>query len=386
MKTDGEIDRLLRDEADRWRLSVPVSGSVDAGTFTDVSTPGRISRTLIAALSTAALAAVFVAAIGSRWLPVVDPAGSPTIGPPAAQRTSGPTASPERPGECRPADFLQAARMVIHDYEPVDSPRQLARMSDLVVIGRIIAGTAVTNERRGFDTHLAVHVSEVVRGDPELVVDGRIFVVVHSVDVSAMDAIQKMSGCDVLLFLTRHQGALAPSAQGFWIQSAEGLIGVHVSIETSPPGWHGITSIDELRFAASYTIAEREAARSEVTEAMYANQDVFGIPYLADDGALVVQYVDEAARAELEEQVDPAVTVRWERVTYSRSELRRIASEISDRRLDGVFSISSGTIENRVIVMVGPGGSVEAVSALLEAQYGDAVRVGFSADIPTVGG
>jgi hypothetical protein len=293
---------------------------------------------------------------------------------------------PPVPSACDPGAFLEAARMVVYDYEPVDSPRELARMSDLVVIGRVVAGTAVANEQRGFDTHLAVHVSEVVRGDPELVLDGRIFVVLHSVDISAIDAIQKMSGCDVLLFLTRHQGAFAPGAQGFWIQSDEGLIGVHVPIEGSPPGWHEIASIDDLVAASAYTVAEREAAMVEVTGAMYANQDDFGIPWLADDGALVVQYVDEAARAALEEQVDPAVTVRWERVTYSRSELRRIAREISDLDLDGISGISSGTKENRAVVGIGPGGSVEDVSELLTARYGDAVRVEFSPYMTTLDG
>jgi hypothetical protein len=314
---------------------------------------------------------------------------SPPSIPPHIQdliATVSPSPQPE-PSACDPDDFLQAVRMVVYDYEPVDSPRDLARKSDLVVIGRVVAATAVVSETRGFDTHLAVHVSSVVRGDPDLVIDGRIFVAVRAVDVSAIDVIQALSGCEVLLFLTQREGLLfAPFVQGFWIQWDEALIGVHESIEGSPPGWHEITSIDDLASAAGYTIAEREAAMSEVTGAMYANQDDFGIPYLADDGALVVQYVDEAARAALEEQVDPAVTVRWERVTYSRSELRRVAGEISDLRLEGVFGISAGTIENRVIVMVGPGGSLEEVAELLAARYGEIVRVEFSTDIPVVGG
>jgi hypothetical protein len=164
------------------------------------------------------------------------------------------------------------------------------------------------------------------------------------------------------------------------------LIGVHESIEGSPPGWHDITSIDDLRNAVGYTSGEREAAMLKVVEAVNLDPDHFGLPYIAEDNALVVQYVDEAARAALEERVTPGVTVRWERVTYTQSELKRIAMEISDLRLDGVFGISSGTSENRVIVMVGPGGSVEEVSAVLTPRYGGAVRVEFSTDIPYVGG
>jgi hypothetical protein len=110
MRTDGEIDRLLRDEAERWRTGVSVSGDVDAGRFTDVSTPSRIPRTLIAALSTAALAAVFVAVIGSRWLPVIDPAGSATPGPPGAEATPDPIAGLE---VIRPGDTVTATGAIV---------------------------------------------------------------------------------------------------------------------------------------------------------------------------------------------------------------------------------------------------------------------------------
>jgi hypothetical protein len=398
MRTDGEVDRLLRDEAERWRMGVPAAGDVDAGLFTDVSRPRRIPRTLIAALSTTALAAVLVAVLGPRWLPAVEPDGTGTIGPPAAQSTPTPMPSPELPAECSPAAFLQVMRTVVYDYEPVDSPRKLARMSDLVVIGRVVAGTAVASETRGIDTHLAVHVSSVVRGDPDLVVDGRIFVEVRAVDVSSIDVIQKLSGCDVFLFLSLVGGDDAASggesgphffatfAQGFWVGSEDGLAGVYVPLGSNPPGWEGISTIYDLRNTAGLNYEEREAAMSAIVVAANSDPDNFGVPYIDEDHALVIQYVNEAARAALEQQVTGGLTVRWEPVTYSQSELKRIAMEILDLRLDGVFGISAGSKENRVIVMVGPGGSLDEVSELLTARYGDAVRVEFSSDIPTVGG
>lgn len=127
---------------------------------------------------------------------------------------------------------------------------------------------------------------------------------------------------------------------------------------------------------------ELEAARIRLVEAMNADPSGFGVPYL-DGGTLVVPYVTEEARAGVEAQVTPGLAVRWEKVEYSRSELRRIASEISDLRLEGVFGVSSGTSRNRVIVYVRPAGSVDAVRRAV-ARYGAAVVVEISRDYPMV--
>lgn len=119
-----------------------------------------------------------------------------------------------------------------------------------------------------------------------------------------------------------------------------------------------------------------------VVEAMSADPSNFGVPYL-DGGTLVVPYLNEEARAAVEAQVTPGLAVGWEKVQYSRSELRRIASEISDMRLVGVFGVSSGTSRNRVIVYVVPWGSVDEVRRAV-AGYGPAVIVETSSDLPIV--
>jgi hypothetical protein len=127
---------------------------------------------------------------------------------------------------------------------------------------------------------------------------------------------------------------------------------------------------------------ELEAARLRVVEAVNTDPSNFGVPYL-DGGTLVVPYLNEEARASVEAQVTLGLAVRWEKVEYSRTELRRIASEISDLRLAGVSGVSSGTSRNRVIVYVVPWGSVDEVRRAVAA-YGAAVTVEISSDFPIV--
>jgi len=131
--------------------------------------------------------------------------------------------------------------------------------------------------------------------------------------------------------------------------------------------------------------SDLEAARLAVIQAVNLDPDNFGVPYLDTDGVLVVPYVGaNPGRPAIEQLLVPGLAIRWEQVEYPRSELRRIATEISDLRLPGVFGVSSGTNRNRVIVYVVPWGSVQDVSQLLTARYGDAVQVEFSTDIPLV--
>jgi hypothetical protein len=124
-------------------------------------------------------------------------------------------------------------------------------------------------------------------------------------------------------------------------------------------------------------------ARLRVVQAVNENSSQFGIAYVEEDGTLVVQFVDEGAKVLLMSNIPDGLAIRWERVTYSRDELRRIAAEISDLELNGVFAVSSGTKSNRVVVKVFPGGPVEEVRAAV-ATFGAAVYVEESTDVPAV--
>lgn len=135
--------------------------------------------------------------------------------------------------------------------------------------------------------------------------------------------------------------------------------------------------------SSALSSAEEEAAWLLLVEMVNTDPSNFGLPYIDGAGAMVVQYVNEDARAAVEAQMNRGLLIRWQMVEYSQIELRRIRSEISALRLEGVFSVSSGTSRNRVIVKVGPSGSVDKVAAAL-GKYGAAVVVESSDDLPLV--
>lgn len=136
--------------------------------------------------------------------------------------------------------------------------------------------------------------------------------------------------------------------------------------------------------AEDVTGEDLDPAVLAAVEAVNDDPENFGVPSLDDEGVLVIAYVGQnAGRAAVEERLTTAVKVRWEQVKYSWSELRRIRSEIFDLRLDGVFGVSSGTNRNRVVVKVGPSGSVSKVTEALKG-YGEIVVVESSDDALSV--
>lgn len=150
-----------------------------------------------------------------------------------------------------------------------------------------------------------------------------------------------------------------------------------------PTGGGLLSPVSTVR-AASDDV-DPATAQLAVIEAVNADPVNFGGVYIAKDGVLVIQYVGtNAGRAAIEQVLTPAVSHRWERVDYSRSDLTRIATEVRGLNLEDVFAVSAGTSSNQVIVYVASEGSVSEVSRTL-ASYGGAVRVEFSSDIPVVG-
>jgi hypothetical protein len=141
--------------------------------------------------------------------------------------------------------------------------------------------------------------------------------------------------------------------------------------------------------SAGYTLAQ-EATRLAVIEAVNSDPVNFAGAYIDQDGMLVILYVGtNAGRATIDSLLTPGAAVRWRQVARSWADLMTIVDQIraraqaGDSSLVDVFAISIDTINNQVEVTVGPGGSVVAVSRGLE-NYGDAVRVEFSSDIPVV--
>lgn len=118
-----------------------------------------------------------------------------------------------------------------------------------------------------------------------------------------------------------------------------------------------------------------EAASLRIIEAVNGDPVNFGGVYIDEAGGLVIQYVGaNAGRAAVEEVLGPDVSVRWEKVDRSQAELMRILRQIRDRNLDGVSAISIDTLNNQVEVRVDPG-QADALSPILESEYGDAVAV-----------
>lgn len=148
-------------------------------------------------------------------------------------------------------------------------------------------------------------------------------------------------------------------------------------------------STPSLRPSTSHG-GDQEATRLAVIEAVNNDPVNFASVYIDHDGVLVILYVGtNAGRAAIDRLLTPDFPVRSQQVSRSWADLMTIVDGIRARaqagesNLDGVFSIAIDTINNQVEVTVGPGGSVDAVSRGLE-DYGDAVRVAFSSDIPVV--
>jgi hypothetical protein len=134
--------------------------------------------------------------------------------------------------------------------------------------------------------------------------------------------------------------------------------------------------------AATQATTDSEAVRQAVIAAVMSDPTNFGGVYIERDGTLVIQSRGQgAARAAVEAMLIPGIPVRWEEVERSRSDLLRVAEQIRDRNIPGVFGIAVDTIHNQVAVSVGPTGSLSVVEATLSADYGPAVAVVFSTDI-----
>jgi len=109
--------------------------------------------------------------------------------------------------------------------------------------------------------------------------------------------------------------------------------------------------------------------------AVHHDPDNFDTIYVDPNGIVVIEYVgDNAGRPAVEGKIPPGLEVRWRQVRHSRTELRRIQDEITERRLAGVWWTGSGNACNAVTVGVDKD-SIDEIRRMLAETYGDAVHV-----------
>jgi hypothetical protein len=256
--------RLAEELAELADTALPGRRSVeDVAALAGVDPRGRSwMLPLAAAVVLGAVGAIFV--VGLRPEPALSPASATPLTPTTSAS----------PAVNDPSAFVELLRVVIYDYEPVDSPQALAAQSDLVVVGTIrsvSAGASLgTHDRPSLVAVLEVEVAEMVLGDPRLLTDGRVYVDVPR-RAPPEDFMDVLPTGRVLLFLSdatdhpergdtagRPEGSrlFAPFVQGFWIESPESVIGVYADLGQHPPGWDALRSIDALIEAARHSIAE----------------------------------------------------------------------------------------------------------------------------------
>ena len=171
------------------------------------------------------------------------------------------------------ADFLRCMRQVVYDYEPVETPKHLARQADAVVAGTIVdmkAGQsyAATAESE-FDEAtfvLEVKVDRVLAGDRGVVADGSVYVEMPNPasEDSCLEApVPRAYGVFFLDDRTNEPYSAAvldegagrpvgaqittPFVQGFLIEDARGtLVSVMDGLETMSAPWRDLDSVDEV--------------------------------------------------------------------------------------------------------------------------------------------
>jgi hypothetical protein len=170
------------------------------------------------------------------------------------------------------ADFLGCMRQVVYDYQPADTPAQLARQADAVVTGTIAdmkAGQSYApspGSRADGTFVLEVEVDRVLAGDPAVVADGSVYVEMPN-PASRNDCLEapvpKLHGVFFVLDTTnwpydwtvldegagRPAGAriTTPLVQGFLIEDSRGkLVSVKDSLKTMSEPWRSLDSVDEV--------------------------------------------------------------------------------------------------------------------------------------------
>lgn len=187
--------------------------------------------------------------------------------------TAACTAEQDQPSAASTENFTGNLRAVHYDYEPVSTPLELAAQADLVVLGSLesaVEGRSVAmapgEPASLFNVVFTVEVEEVVKGDETQLTDDRVYVEVERAAYLDVADFQKaLPAGQVLLFLDdrteldasstvinnfagrpAESRIFTPFVQGFWLSGDGRLIGGYEDLQANPPGWHGVTDLEDL--------------------------------------------------------------------------------------------------------------------------------------------
>lgn len=190
-------------------------------------------------------------------------AGCGSVSDPAAEPTSGLLEEATAPAdsECPDADALNAlldATGVTNDYEPTDSPRELALTTDAVIRGRLTGEVEPLSGDVGPALDLGIEVENLVLGEelsgitPPL---SRLRITVSPRQLpSAAASVPALEGLEVMAFISvqgdgqeEEPGVVGvPAAEGLMSSCVdEGLVGRH----GEGPGW-AFTELNDVSLAA----------------------------------------------------------------------------------------------------------------------------------------
>lgn len=259
--TDRELEDFDRDLERRIAqlANTPVGRTAPArDVLRSISSRRRTLLPVARAGAVAAGVAVALAVVVAVSLRTGDPAGVST-----RTRSSGSNASDA-------ATLLALLRVVHYDYEPTDSPKELASLSDLVVVGHFesVEEGRVLRASSGRPQHqvvFAVSIDEVLGGRAASGSDKVVFVEVPRAPYQTVAQFKDALTTDrVLLFLDdrsdltddvaqnnagRPAGAAiyAPLPQGFWIEGGDVDESVYVEDLNDYSGaWKGLATVAEI--------------------------------------------------------------------------------------------------------------------------------------------
>lgn len=170
---------------------------------------------------------------------------------------SGESPMPSR-GEAAAADFATVLRAVSYDYEPFDSPGDLARAADLVVVGRITGARGGRRLEAGPQATLTVAVEKIIKGSADALTAGTAYVEIPTAAGAEVADLQAaIPSSRVVLFLADRTGVpgtgasgtegariFTPYPQGVIMEDGQGFIGGIEDLGEMSPQWNAAADFD----------------------------------------------------------------------------------------------------------------------------------------------